>query len=274
MSNFKNSNVQNFQQRPTPASTSRNTGQFFINGAELSQDSYENTNNSYSDTSFGSQSHPSEPKTKSGNGKVQGRPRAEIWDYFQSARLGSTGHYRARCYYCFNEWAKGEPIKLETHLGFECAKCPENIREYWVAKAIDKQNNYQRTSATKKRKVDSTQTNITSHFKNDEPLPLAEQNSLDQAVLKAWIAAGIPYSVIENPFVIDLFMRLNPKYVPPSRATLSGRILMEESNKIKTKINKIFEESENLTLCKLLLYFINLYLISLFIIYQLLFFIV
>lgn len=98
--------------------------------------------------------------------------------------------------------------------------------------------------------MDSTQTNITNHFKSDEPLPLAEQNSLDQAVLKAWVAAGIPFSVIENPFVIDLFMRLNPGYIPPSRATLSGRILNEEAVKIKTKINRIFEQTENLTLCK------------------------
>ena len=256
MSNFKNFNVQDFQQKPTPASTSRNIGQLFINDAELSQDSYENTNDSYSDTSFGSQRRPSEPKIKSGNGKMQGgRPRAEIWDYFQNRKLGLTGHYRVKCYYCLIEWAKGEPNKLEAHLGFECPNCPENIREYWVTKAIDKQNNYQRTSTTKRKKVDSTQTNITSHFKSDEPLPLAEQNSLDQAVLKAWIAAGIPFSVIENPFIIDLFMRLNPKYIPPSRTTLSGRILTEAANKTKAKINKIFEQSENLTLCKHL--FIN-----------------
>ncbi|GES96156.1 ribonuclease H-like domain-containing protein [Rhizophagus clarus] len=228
MFNFRNSNIQNFQQKLTPASTSRDVGQFHTNDAEFSHDSYENTNDICLDTSIGNQRRPSELKTKSGN--------------------GSTGHYRAKCYYCSNEWVKGKPIKLETYLGFECAKCPENIREYWVAKAIDKQNNYQQTSVTKKRKVYSMQTNITGHFKNDEPLPIAKQNSLDQAVLKAWIAAGVPFSVIKNPFIIDLFMRLNSKYVPPSRTTLSGRILMEEANKTKTKINKIFEQSENLTL--------------------------
>jgi hypothetical protein len=147
----------------------------FINDVELSQDSYENTNESYSDISFESQRRYFEPQVKPNNGKAQGgRPKAEIWDYFQSERLGSTGHYRAKCYYCFREWSKEEPIKLETHLGFECTKCPENIKEYWVTKVIEKQNNYQQTSATKRKKVDSTQTNITSHFKSDEPLPLAE----------------------------------------------------------------------------------------------------
>ena len=163
---------------------------------------------------------------------------------FQSGRLGSAGHYRAKCYYCFKEWAKGEPVKLEVHLGYECANCPENIREYWVTKVIDKQNNYQQTSATKRKKVDSTQTNIKSHFKNDELLPLAEQNSLDQAVLKAWVTAGIPFSVIENPFVIDLFMRLNPAYIPPSRSTLSDHILKKKKLKSKQKLTKFLSNQK------------------------------
>jgi hypothetical protein len=120
---------------------------------------------------------------------------------------------------------------------------------YWVLNLINKQNTYQRTPLTKKRKVNSTQMDITIYFKSAIPLPLAEQNSLDQALLKAWIAAGIPFSVIENPFIIDLFLRLNPTYIIPSRTTLSGRILVEESAKVRTKINGIIKQSENLTLC-------------------------
>jgi len=191
-----------------------------------------------------------EQKEKNKDSKGQGgRPRAEIWDYFQNEKNGPW-HYKAKCYYCNKEWIRGEPNKLEMHLGYECTNCPEEIKEYWGSFIVDKQNNYQRTPGTKKRKGDSAQTNITSHFKSISPLPLAEQNSLDQAVLKAWVAAGIPFSVIENPFVIDLFMRLNPAYIPPSRTTLSGRILNEAAAKIKNRINEILKQSENLTLCK------------------------
>lgn len=64
--------------------------------------------------------------------------------------------------------------------------------------------------------MNSTQTNIMNYFKSDEPLSLIEQNSLDQAVLKAQVAAGIPFFVIKNPFIVDLFMRLNPGYISPS----------------------------------------------------------
>lgn len=80
-----------------------------------------------------------------------------------------TGHYRVKCCYCFKEWAKGEPVKLEIYLGYERKRCPENVKLLGY-KIIDKQKNYQRTSSTKRKK------NLISHFKNDEPLLLIEQN--------------------------------------------------------------------------------------------------
>uniref|UniRef100_U9T1A5 Uncharacterized protein n=1 Tax=Rhizophagus irregularis (strain DAOM 181602 / DAOM 197198 / MUCL 43194) TaxID=747089 RepID=U9T1A5_RHIID len=59
-------------------------------------------------------------------------------------------------------------------------------------------------------------------------LPKSVVDRLDKKVLKAWIMAGIPFNVIENPFVIDLFKDLNPGYSPPSRTTLSDRLVTEE----------------------------------------------
>jgi hypothetical protein len=40
--------------------------------------------------------------------------------------------------------------------------------------------------------------------------------------------AGIPFNMIENPFVIDLFKDLNPGYSPPSQTTLPDRLVTEE----------------------------------------------
>ncbi len=40
--------------------------------------------------------------------------------------------------------------------------------------------------------------------------------------------AGIPFEIIENPFIHNLFQKLNPEYAPPSRITLSGRLLDQE----------------------------------------------
>ncbi|GBC36080.2 ribonuclease H-like domain-containing protein [Rhizophagus irregularis DAOM 181602=DAOM 197198] len=68
--------------------------------------------------------------------------------------------------------------------------------------------------------------------------------------------AGIPFNVIENPFVIDLFKDLNPGYSPPSRTTLSDRLVTEEHIRVGLAIDRDLEQSEHLTLgkYKLILY--------------------
>lgn len=65
--------------------------------------------------------------------------------------------------------------------------------------------------------------------------------------------AGIPFEVIENPFVIDLFKDLNPAYIPPSRTILSDRLLDQEVARSSINIEKELEPSDNLTLSKFLL---------------------
>ncbi|CAG8793905.1 23599_t:CDS:1, partial [Gigaspora margarita] len=63
-----------------------------------------------------------------------------------------------------------------------------------------------------------------------------------------WVGCGISFELIDNPFMQDLFMRLNPAYHPPGRTTLSGRILEEEVIKVNKDISTIFKQNKNLTL--------------------------
>ncbi|POG62542.1 hypothetical protein GLOIN_2v1695336 [Rhizophagus irregularis DAOM 181602=DAOM 197198] len=60
--------------------------------------------------------------------------------------------------------------------------------------------------------------------------------------------AGIPFNVIENPFVLDLFKDLNPGYSPPSRTTLSDLLITEEYTRVNLAIERDLEQSDNLTL--------------------------
>ena len=69
--------------------------------------------------------------------------------------------------------------------------------------------------------------------------------------------AGIPFEVIENPFILDLLKDLNPGYVPPSRSTLSGRLLDNEVARINNKIREELETADGLTLSKNIIQFIN-----------------
>ncbi|CAG8523893.1 19830_t:CDS:2, partial [Gigaspora margarita] len=65
-----------------------------------------------------------------------------------------------------------------------------------------------------------------------DSLSTSHQNSLDHAVLKAWVGCGISFEIIDNPFMQDLFMQLNSAYHPPGWTTLSSQILDKEIIKV------------------------------------------
>ena len=75
---------------------------------------------------------------------------------------------------------------------------PKEIKNYWQELLANKISNYKRTNYTKSSNL--KQPNQT-HKEPAESLSIYEQNEIDMAVLKAWIAAGIPIETIDNPFM-------------------------------------------------------------------------
>ena len=143
----------------------------------------------------------------------------------------NAGHYKATCYHCNKVWARGKPSILKAHLANECLNVPEDIGQYWRDKlARNDTNKYTRSP----------------HLQ--QPLPTQINNRIDQSLLKAWIMGGIPFEVVENPFIVDLFKELNPAYVLPSRITLSEKLLNEEVARVQNEINKDLESADHLTL--------------------------
>ncbi|CAG8807932.1 43139_t:CDS:2, partial [Gigaspora margarita] len=85
-----------------------------------------------------------------------------------------------------------------------------------------KQKENQIIFVKKKNSTPVSQTSITSHFSSNHLLPKATINQLDQKITKAWIMAGVPFDVIENLFIIDMFKEFLLAYNPLLRITLSG----------------------------------------------------
>jgi len=176
----------------------------------------------------------------------------EIWQYFIQGEEINKGHYRASCYYCQKNWSRGQPGVLKAHLANDCTSCPEEISNYWRDKLSENKITYTRNSQKPPTQPLQKQLKITQHFGSDKPLPFQVNSRIDRSLLKAWVIAGIPFEVIENPFIVDLIKDLNPGYIPPSRSTLSGRLLDEEVARINKNINSELENIENLTLSKLI----------------------
>ena len=164
----------------------------------------------------------------------------EVWTYFIMGQELNPGHYKATCYHCNKVWARGKPSVLKAHLANECLSTPEDISKYWRNKLAENNITYTRTFRV--------QSNIDQHFRSSQPLPSQVSNRIDRSLLKAWTMSGISFEVIENPFIVDLFKELNPAYIPPSRTTLSGRLLDEKVARIQNSIDTNLENAEHLTL--------------------------
>ncbi|CAB5198560.1 unnamed protein product [Rhizophagus irregularis] len=178
------------------------------------------------------------------------KPFSEIWEYYEKGAQKNNGHYEAICFYCKTKWSRGKPQKMEVHLANECIQYPEEISRYWRENIANRQTTYSRNNQKllSSQPPYSTQTQITDHYKSDQSLPKFVVDRLDKKILKAWVMAGIPFNVIENPFVLDLFKDLNPGYSPPSRTTLSDRLITEEYTRVNLAIERDLEQSDNLTL--------------------------
>ena len=181
--------------------------------------------------------------TKTGGAKFD-----EVWKYFIQTNDQRNGHYSAMCYHCDNTWARGKPTVLKAHLANICKSCPEDISKYWRDKLAEQTINYTHTS--KQSDLPHNQATITQHFGSNQSLPLQVNSRLDKSLTKMWIMTGVPFEIIENPFVIDFLKKINPGYAPPSRTTLSGRFLDEEVARVNKYIDQELENVENLTLGK------------------------
>ncbi|CAG8684240.1 3879_t:CDS:2, partial [Ambispora leptoticha] len=130
------------------------------------------------------------------------RPRSDIWNYFIHRESDGKGYYNANCQYCIKErWKRGRPLVLESHLALHC-------------KGNDTDHSDDESASPSSKPLESVL---------DE-----RNNEINKALLKAFVCAGISFSVIDNPFVQDLFNIIEPKYNPPRRLTLAERMLDEE----------------------------------------------
>src|SRR2546421_12056639 len=164
------------------------------------------------------------------NEKKGGRPKSIIWEmYIQQGRKISQGHYNATCKFCNKKWHKGSPEECESHLANFCQKVPSDIRDLFLnrlaMRAIEK-NSQEPPRAKRKLRDHSAkfQTRVNDYV---ESTKLTEEriNEINRTLVKAFVICGIPWKTIESPFFIELLKTLRPGYNPPSKETLSGRLL-------------------------------------------------
>ena len=62
------------------------------------------------------------------------------------------------------------------------------------------------------------------------------------------MCCGLPWRLVEHPFIIELFKQLRSNYSLPDRKTLADSMLTQEILRVNVKLYRLLEEENNLTL--------------------------
>ncbi|CAB4441379.1 unnamed protein product [Rhizophagus irregularis] len=164
----------------------------------------------------------------------KGRKESHVWDHYFKEPLDS-GHYTARCHYCNQNWSRGKPEILKSHLALYCKDVPLYIKtEYMEMLAVG-------TTSTMNRKQKTDSDSLAE-------LTVDRKDKIDQALIRFFICCGIPFSTVGHPYFIDFVQSLCFAYGPPKRTTLSTTFLNHETAIVLNKIKEELKYEKNLTL--------------------------
>ncbi len=97
-------------------------------------------------------------------------------------------------------------------------------------------------------------------FYENSDLMKERKEAIDKALIKAFVCCGLPWHLIEHPFIVELFKQLRSNYNPPNRRTFTDTLLMEEILRVSVKCYNLLDNESNLTLGKnfILLYYLRI----------------
>lgn len=177
-----------------------------------------------------------------------GRPKKPIWRFFEQGDEVDKGHYIATCLACNQTFRPGKTAIMEKHIINSCSKVDNSVREAVMYMVETRQVSFSNPTGTK-RQVENDQTTLDDFYENSD-LIKERKESIDKALVKTFVCCGLPWRLIEHPFMIELFKQLRPNYSPPDRRTLTDTLLTEEILRVSVKCYNLLDNESNLTLGK------------------------
>ena len=162
------------------------------------------------------------------NLKSTGRPKKPIWRFFEQGDEMDKGHYVATCLACDQTFRPGKTSIMKKHI-INCSKVDHSIREavmYMVETCEIPPINPTTNPTNFKRKnsqVENDQTTLTNFYENSE-LNIERKEAIDTVLIKAFVCCGLPWHLIEHPYIIELLKQLRPNYNRTQKYIYRGRV--------------------------------------------------
>ena len=88
------------------------------------------------------------------------------------------------------------------------------------------------------------------NFYENSDLSKERKEDIDIALIKAFVCCGLPWRLVEHPFIIELFKQLRSNYDLLDQKTLAETMLTQEVLRVSVKLYRLLDSENNLTLGK------------------------
>src|SRR6266540_1791702 len=186
--------------------------------------------------------------------RKSGRPFTSIWNHMIKGVKQSKGIYLANCNYCSHYWKFEKSKKLREYLANNCKKCPKDIVLLYVT-IVENEIGLENESSLSSSEIEepstkkSKQTTVSNFFEKKK-LEKGKINEIDRTMIKTFVMANIPFSIIKNPWFVNLIKTLQPAYDVSSYRILDGTLLQAELARTNIKIENELSREENFTIGK------------------------
>ncbi|XP_044588532.1 uncharacterized protein LOC123267761 [Cotesia glomerata] len=161
-----------------------------------------------------------------------------VWNHF-SEYLDGKQILHGKCKYCGITYVSNAK-RIEIHLT-KCNKCPDAIKESYLAAKICDISLLKELSSKK-----SSQSNLNNLI---DKIPIEKKkDKMDKMLARAVYSSCSPFRLVENHYLKRFLKFSSPGYTPPSKDQLSGRLLDEEYQLLKSVMKNKLESANSLTI--------------------------
>jgi hypothetical protein len=135
---------------------------------------------------------------------------------------------------------------MMAHLALQCESVEPSVKEQYLRiLSENKDDQSSEISTTKKRKLNEEiatgiQPTISSKLQKSTIDP-GQRNLCNKAVTRFFVCCGIPFSIVESPFFIDMVKNFCAGYQLPDRRTLSNTWLNNEAARVVVNVEEILK---------------------------------
>jgi Protein of unknown function (DUF 659)/hAT family C-terminal dimerisation region len=186
-----------------------------------------------------------------------GKKKGIIWNHWtiisqdsatsssESRNNNSNSHPSVKCNYCSKVFDRAVPFRMQTHLDKECPKAPSNAKSPTQDTTTPNITNPSPNTTKVKRPTKRTKLSTIDSFV--DCVSEEEQETLEFLLAQALFSAGVPFSFVENPYVIQFFNYLRPSFKLPNRRKIADELLNEVYEEVKVQADE--QISKATTLC-------------------------